>query len=182
VRRAPNRQSVAAPEGLTVRYHRDLEGRERRPFVRRALLWLVGLLLVVGLANVFGQSPSSATATGDVAELELSAPTKLRSGLYYQARFRITALEELEAATLVLDPDWLDGMTLNTITPAPVGEASRDGRIAFELGRIPAGDEHLFFLQLQVNPTTTGRRSQHANLYDGERLVASIERTLTVWP
>jgi hypothetical protein len=33
-------------------------------------------------------------------------------------------------------------MTLNTLEPGPVGEASRDGRIAIDLGRIPAGKTH----------------------------------------
>jgi hypothetical protein len=173
---------VAAPEGLTLGHHRDLQGRERRPYVRRALLALLAAFLLVGLANVFGQSPSASTSETAAADLELSAPRALRSGLYYQVRFRVTAREELEEATLVLDPDWLEGMTLNTLEPAPIGEASRDGSIALELGRIPAGDEYLFFLQFQVNPTTTGRRSQRVDLYDGERLVTSIDRTLTVWP
>ena len=50
-------------------------------------------------------------------------------------------------------------MTLNTLEPAPVGEASRDGRIALDLGHIPAGDEHVLFLHFQVNPTDVGRRA-----------------------
>lgn len=173
---------MAAPEGLTLKHHRDLEGRERRPFARRALLALLAGFLVLGLANVFGQHPARSSVTTPIADLELWAPDKLRSGLYFEARFRIAAHQEVESATLVLDTGWLEGMTLNTLEPAPVGEASRDGRIALELGRIPAGDEHVFYLQFQVNPTTTGRRSQHVDLYDGERLLASIERTATVWP
>ena len=143
---APNRQGVAAPEGLTLRHHRDLEGRERRPIVRWGLVGLLAALLGAGLLNAFGQTPALSTAAAGAAELELSAPRALRSGLYFQARFRIRAHEELDSATLVLDPDWLEGMTLNTLAPAPVGEASRDGAIALELGRVPAGAEHLLYL------------------------------------
>jgi len=178
----PNRQGVAAPEGLTLRHHRDLEGRERRPYVRWTLLSLLVAFLLVGLANVFGQRPTHATAAAAAAELQLIVPGKLRSGLYFQARFRVSAREELESATLVLDSGWFEGMTLNTLAPTPVGEASRDGDVAFELGRVPAGDEHLFFLQFQVNPTTVGRRSQRVALYDGESLLATIDRTATVFP
>ena len=83
---------------------------------------------------------------------------------------------------LVLDPDWLEDITLNTVEPSPVGEASRDGRIALELGRIPAGDEHRLYLHFQVNPTALGRRSQDVELYDGERLLLSVERDAIVWP
>jgi len=173
---------VATPEGLTLGRHRDLEGRERRPFVRWALLALLTAYLVLGLLGVFGQRPSTARAAGDDAELELSAPDALRSGLYFQARVRVSADEELEDAVLVLDGDWLEGVTLNTVEPAPVGEASRDGRIALELGRVPAGDEHVLYLHFQVNPTTTGRRAQRIDLYDAERLVATVDRTVTIWP
>jgi hypothetical protein len=52
----------------------------------------------------------------------------------------------------------------------------------FELGRIPAGQKHVLFLQLQVNPTNVGRRSQNVRLFDGDELLATIERTVTVFP
>ena len=73
-------------------------------------------------------------------------------------------------------------MTLNTVEPAPVSEASRDGQIAFELGHIPAGDEYRFYLHFQVNPTEFGRREQDVALYDGETLLARLDRTTTIWP
>ena len=41
-----------------------------------------------------------------------------------------------------------------------MGEASRDGKIALDLGHVPAGAEHVFFLHFQVNPTEVGRRAQ----------------------
>jgi hypothetical protein len=171
-----------APQGLTVRRHRDLEGRERRPRVRRLLLAVVAAIAVAGLLNVFGQRPTSSTASGPVATLDVYSPNKVRSGLYFMSRFHIRAIREIREATLVLDPGWLEGMTLNTLAPGPIGEASRDGRLAFELGHIPAGDDHLFFLHFQVNPTNVGRRSNDVELYDGERLLLTVDRTITVWP
>jgi hypothetical protein len=173
---------AAPPDGLTLRHHRDLIGRERRPWVRRALLGLLGLVLALGLLNAFGQRPSIFTAESPAASLEISSPARLRSGLIFQSRFHIHANREVRQATLVLDPGWLEGMTLNTVEPAPIGEASRDGRLALELGRIPAGDDYLFFLQFQVNPTNVGRRSNDVELYDGGRLLLRLDRTVTVWP
>jgi hypothetical protein len=170
------------PEGLTLSHHRELEGRARRPLIRQALLVLLGLVLALGLFNVFGQRPREDFAASAVARFEVSAPTKLRGGLFFQARFRVVALEEIGDATIVLHPDWLEGITLNTVEPAPIGESSRDGRIAFELGRIPAGDEHRFYLQFQVNPTAVGKRSQTVELFDGERLLVSVDRDAVVWP
>ena len=73
-------------------------------------------------------------------------------------------------------------MTINTIEPSPVGEGSNDGRLVFDLGHVPAGQRHILFMQIQVNPTNVGRRPQNVRLYDGEQLLATIDRTVTVFP
>jgi hypothetical protein len=173
---------ASAPDQLTLARHRDLEGRERRPYVRWLLLTLLALFLGLGLLNVFGQRPDTRTVSTDGVELEVYSPEHLRSGLFFMSRFTIRAEREIEAATLVLDPGWLEGITLNTLEPSPVGEASRDGRIALDLGRVPAGSEHVFFLHFQVNPTEVGRRSQDVELADGETRLLAIDRTVTIYP
>jgi hypothetical protein len=170
------------PDHLTLKRHRDLRGRERRPILRAVGLACIGVLCLLGLANVFGQRPSTDTGESDVARLDVYSPREVRSGLYFESRFHVHAREEIENATLVLEPGWLEGMTLNTIAPAPIGEASRDGDLAFELGRIPAGGEHIFFLHFQVNPTNVGTRSQDVELYDGEDRLLAIERDVKVFP
>ena len=171
-----------APDQLTLAHHRDLQGRERRPVARWVGLGLLALLALAGLANAFGQRPATDVAESEVARLEVYSPKRLRGGLFYESRFHIDAREEIEEATLVLDPGWLEGMTLNTLEPGPIGEASRDGRVAMELGRIPKGQTHLFFLQFQVNPTNIGRRSADVELHDGERLLLRLDRTVTIFP
>ena len=170
------------PDQLTLEHHRDLVGRERRPTVRWIGLGLVGVFVFAGLLNVFGQRPDTDLVGSDVAELKVYAPTKLRGGLYYEARFTIDARQDIEEATIVLESGWMEGMTLNTVEPAPVGEASRDGSVAFELGHIPAGDTYIFYLQFQVNPTNVGRRSVDVELADGETTLLRVERTVTIWP
>ena len=173
---------VDVPDGLTLEHHRDLIGRERRPIARWVLLTLLGLLCLLGLANLFGQRPQTTTAESAVAALDVYSPERLRSGLFFESRFHIRATQEIREATLVLEPGWLEGITLNTLAPSPIGEASRDGRIALELGRIPAGGEHIFFLHFQVNPTNVGYRSQDVALYDGEKLLLTIDRPVTIFP
>ena len=171
-----------APDQLTLGRHRDLQGRERRPWIRWALLGLLGLLALLGLLNVFGQRPQTQVVDGESASLEIYSPQRLRSGLFFESRFTVRAREDLDQATLVLDPGWLEGMTLNTIEPAPVGEANRDGRLALELGHIPAGQEHVVFLQFQVNPTNLGHRAADVELHDGETPLLRANRTVTVFP
>jgi hypothetical protein len=169
------------PDQLTLKLNRDREGK-RDVVARRLMVGAIVVLLGLGLANLFGQHPSRTVAEAEAATLEVHAPERVRGGLFYQARFRVDALTEVEEATLVLDPGWVEGITINTVEPGPIGEASRDGRLAFELGRIPAGQKHVFYLQLQVNPTNVGHRSQDVRLYDGEELLAKIDRTITVFP
>ena len=173
---------ASTPDQLTLKRHRDLVGRENRPYARWALLTLLGLLCLLGLLNAFGQRPQTHTASANGAELEVYSPERLRSGLFFMSRFTIRAERELESATLVLDPGWLEGITLNTLAPSPVGEASRDGKLAFDLGHVRAGTEHVFFLHFQVNPTEVGRRPQDVELFDGETPLLHIDRTVTVYP
>jgi hypothetical protein len=169
------------PDQLTLKVNRDREGK-RDVLFRRIALCSILVLLALGLLNVFGQHPATATAESPAATLEVHAAERVRGGLYYQARFRVDALRELEKATLVLDSGWSEGTTINTVEPSPVSEASRDGRLVFELGRIPSGEKHVLYLQLQVNPTNVGRRSQHVQLFDGDELLATINRTITIFP
>jgi hypothetical protein len=169
------------PDQLVLEVARDREGRRDIMFRRLAFASLV-VFLGLGLFNLFGQQPSTTTAEAADAKLEVYAPERVRGGLFYEARFRVDAVRELTEATLVLDPGWAEGITINTVEPAPVGEASRDGKLVFVLGRIPAGQKHLFFLQLQVNPTNVGHRSQDVQLFDGSELLATVNRSVTVFP
>ncbi|HEV2713497.1 MAG TPA: hypothetical protein VGU26_10420 [Gaiellaceae bacterium] len=169
------------PDQLTIERARDREGRRDVQF-RRAAFSVVLLLIGLALLNLFGQRPSTKTAAADAATLKVYAPERVRGGLYFQARFHIDAIRELEEATLVLDPGWVEGITINTVQPSPVGEGSRDGKLVYELGRIPAGQKHVFFLQLQVNPTNVGHRSQGVRLFDGDELLASVDRSITIFP
>jgi hypothetical protein len=169
------------PAFLTLRRNRDEVGRREVP-IRRALVAIVALFLLAGLLNVFGQRPQTVYAAAPAASLKLYAPTHVRGGLYYEARFTIDAREDLKNAMLELDPGWIEGTTINTIEPGPLAEASRNGKLLFTLGHIRAGTTYLFFMQLQVNPTNVGRRSQNVALYDGGTLVTRIKRTITIFP
>jgi hypothetical protein len=170
------------PAGLSLEHNRDLVGREKHPWTRRALVALLAAILLAGLLNLFGQRPVSTTAAVPEASLTVHAPTHLRGGLLFEARITVAATEEIERAAVVLDQGWLEGITVNTIEPSPIGEASRDGRLVLELGRVPAGDEHVLYLQMQVNPTTVGRRSTDVVLEDDARVLARVDRTVTIWP
>src|ERR671923_2990121 len=113
------------PAYLTLKRNRDQAGRREAP-LRRVLMSLVCLFLLAGLLNVFGQRPATSEAGTAAASLKVYAADRVRGGLYYEARFTVTARQDVKDARLVLDSGWLEGMTINTIEPSPLGEASRD--------------------------------------------------------
>jgi hypothetical protein len=169
------------PQSLTLKDNRDAtEVVELR--ARRAFFLLLAIALLLGLANVYGQSPTGSEVDAPAALLEVSAPVDVRGGLYFQGRFRISAHEEIGKATLVLASGWLESTHINTIEPAPVGEASRDGNLALDFGHVAAGDSITVYVQFQVNPNNLGRRSQDVRLYDDTELLATAQRDVTIWP
>jgi hypothetical protein len=171
-----------APEGIVLRRHRDLQGRRHQVWVRRAIIAIIAVVPLLGLANVFGQRAVSTEATGAQASLSVNAPVRLRGGLIYEAHLIIRARSDLPKAALILHPDWLSGMTLNTLEPSPESETSENGALRFDLGEIKAGKRFDLVLQYQVNPTAIGRRKQWIDLVDGQAMIASVRRDLFIFP
>jgi hypothetical protein len=169
------------PELLDPGRHRDRAGTGEL-IARRTVFALLAALFVAALLGAFGQRPDASAAAGDRAELEVSAPERVRGGLLFQARFTVDVLATVGNATLVLEDGWTESMQINTIEPSPTEEASRDGRLALSFGELEPGDRLVVYMQFQVNPTNVGRRSADVGLYDGEELLASVDRTITVFP
>jgi hypothetical protein len=170
------------PDFIVLKQHRDLAGRRHEAWIRRGILALLAAVPIIALLNVFGQRPTTSRAAAPAASLKLYAPEALRGGLFYEARFHIRATRELKDARLVLDPGWLEGMQVNTIEPSPLGEASDDGKLALDLGHVPAGKSYLLFMQFQVNATNVGHRSRDVSLYDGDRKLLTVHRSVTIFP
>jgi hypothetical protein len=173
--------TTRTPDYISLKRHRD-----DRHLVERSIRWAVVALLtavaVAALANVFGQHHVVLVADSGSATLRVSAPGALRSGLLYQGRFEVDARERLRWPTLVLARGWWDAMSVNSVEPQPTRSWSRDGHIAMEFGPIAAGRSFTVYLYLQANPTTAGRRDQSVELRDGNRTLASIGRSVNVFP
>jgi hypothetical protein len=170
-------------EGLDAEVHRDLKGRFVEPWGRRALLTACLAVIVLALLNVFGQHTSRGRAASGAGSLEVTAPSTLRGGLIYQARFTFRAHgHALNHPTLLLDSGWFDGMTFNGAVPDPSQQSDVGGRVAMEFDRLPANQHATVWLSFQVNPTTLGHREADAELDDGESVVARVHHALTVIP
>ena len=171
------------PDGIVLKRHRDLDGMRETLWPRRLILGAVVVFALLGLANVFGQRPVTASADTAVASLKLNAPDHLRGGLLFSARFHITAHHDVKDAVLVLDQGWAEGMAINTIEPSPVGEASRDGKLSLDLGHIPAGQSYVLYMQFQANATNLAwYRPAGVTLLDGSTRLLHIDHKVTSYP
>jgi len=171
------------PDTLVLRRHRDEPAQRTGIWVRRGVLAVFAGAAVAGLANVFGQRPESVQAGGAAAKLSVYAPSAIRGGDFMEARFHITARRDLKNAILRLDPGWGEGLSMNTIEPSPVGQASDNGRFSFTLGHIPKGRSFILFMEFQVNPTNLAwNRRQNVELDDGNRKLLVVHHSLTIFP
>ena len=176
--------AAEAPDYLDLRRHRDWEGRRYQRTLPNILFALICLIPLAAVFNVFGQKPDvqKVANPNGVATLELTAPTAVRSGLLWQARFDIRANRDIKDAVLVLDSGWLESMTMNTAEPSAASESSRNGSLAMDLGEIPAGKLWRQFLEFQANPVNLGTQSQGVTLYDGNVPLLHMNRDITIWP
>ena len=169
------------PDCISLAAHRDHHHPVERGF-RWAVVALLVAICVAGLAGVFGQRHEDVTAAARAARLELRAPAVLRSGLLFQGRFRVAAEGQLRKPTLVLDAGWFDAVSVNAVVPEPATSWSEGGRVAFAFPALREGDTMTVYVDLQMNPTTAGKREQGVELRDGNRTIASIHRSVPVFP
>jgi len=181
--RVGNQRRVGAtPDQIVLSRHRDLEGRRKGVFWRRAMVGLLAAFLVAGLLNVFGQRPEDTTVQAAGVSLQLHAPTSLRGGLLYEASIMIHAQRTLHDPVLVFAKGWAVAQTINTLEPTPATQSSDEGQLSLGLGPIQAGSTYTLFAEFQVNPTSVGSYSGDVTLYDGNTKLLHIDRTLVVYP
>ncbi len=173
---------ASAPDGISLKRHRDLAGRTRNPWLRRVLLCVIAVIPVLALLNVFGQHPTTTSVATPAVSVNVTAPTRLRSGLIFQVRVQITARQNIKELELVFDRGWWESMSVNSTVPEPTEESSSDGRVVFDYGQLGAGHTHVSWLYFQVNPTNVGKRQENIDVKDGETQLAHINRSMTIFP
>lgn len=159
-----------------------LAGRGSAPWVRRLFVALFAALAIAGLLNAFGQEASRSQATAGAAQLRVTAPARLRGGLFYQGRVEVRARRAIKSPRIALGPGWTEQMQINTIEPAADSESSRDDRLSLSYAGMRAGAKLTVWLQLEVNPTGAGHRDQTVALYDGTTRLARVKRSVRVFP
>jgi hypothetical protein len=180
---ASKRESVSEPpDGITLERHVQLSGRASGPWLRRSLLLLIAALPVLALLNVFGQHPTTTSAGTAAVNVNVTAPSRLRSGLIFQVRVQVVAHRNLNDLKLAFDKGWWESMSVNSTVPEPTESTSEDGRVVFSYGKVAAGETHVSWVYFQTNPTNVGQRSENLEVRDGEAPLARLHRSVTVFP
>jgi hypothetical protein len=83
---------------------------------------------------------------------------------------------------LLLSQGFLNGFTINSISPDASSQVSRNGPVALVYDRLDSGQRMEIFMEGQVNANTVGRRRWGIDVYDGTTRRAGVHRTITVFP
>lgn len=170
------------PAGIDRTRHQDLAGRGHHVWWRRVVLTGVAVIPVLGLLGVFGQRAVQDSVQAAAASLLVNSPAHVRGGVMFTTEIVITPHRQLRDARLYLDEGWFEGMTLNGLSPQPSSQSARGRWQVWDFGQLAAGTEFRIWIAFQVNPTNVGRHSQDVVLYDGPARLATLSRTVTVFP
>jgi hypothetical protein len=170
------------PGHLDRRRDLELEGRTSHGWIRRGVLAAMVVVLALALWSFFGQRPTETSASARGVSFQLSSPTRLRGGLIFQTRISFRAAHTLRHPVVELSDNWFDGVTLNSIQPAPVSEARGSHGVRLLMGKLAGGKSETLYLEWSVNPTTVGGRDLTATLLDGDRVLTTIERHVIFFP
>lgn len=178
-----------AQQPAVQRYPDGIREEHARPqsFVRRYLGWLalvvLAALLSVALTGFLGGHPNpTRVVESSRAELEVNLPEIMRSGEFFEMRFRVHARDSIKRPVLAVSHSYLRDLTLNTFKPSPAEETS-DGtyyRMVFE--PMEPGDSFELMIDGQVNPDLFGGTQGSVGLLDDEAPIASMPLKLEIRP
>lgn len=174
-------ESNEFPQGLSEAH---AGGRAASPlFVRLLPTLFLGAVIAAAFTGIYGGTPNAVRrAAGEGAVLTADVPEVLRSGEFFEMRFRIRATAPLADATLTIDQAYLHDITVNTQLPAAEKEAASDGAFRFSYGPLAAGEALDIKLDGQVNPSLFLGTEGAVAVADGADEIARIPLDLTVLP
>lgn len=163
------------------------EHARRRTLLRHYQGWvalgLLGALLALALTGMLGgHANPTVAAESDRAVLAVNTPHVLRSGEFFEIRFRVQAKQPISRPVLAVSHAYLRDLTLNTFKPSPAEESSDGTYYRMEFEPLEAGESFEVMIDGQVNPDLFGGTRGSIELLDGETRIAAIPLKLEVRP
>lgn len=144
---------------------------------------ILSTLLIAAFLGWLGGTPSARySGLGNQADIAVSMPRILRSGMFFEARIDVTARESLRDATIAMSPGLWRSITINTQLPEPTDQEFKNGFYQLHYGPLGAGERISMKFDAQINPDIFLSNRGKIALLDGDRHVARLPVTLTVLP
>jgi hypothetical protein len=169
------------PDGVEDR-HVAVPSRLHRHANPLSLLLLGGMIVLALFGILGGRRAETLSATSSAADLAVTVPHTMRSGIFFEMRVEVTAKRAIADAVVAIDASAWHDLTINTQIPAADKEEATDGVFRFHYGPLKAGDRLTMKVDGQINPPlTVGTRGRVA-LLDGEAELASVPLHIRVLP
>ncbi|KHJ55059.1 hypothetical protein LA66_11030 [Aureimonas altamirensis] len=144
---------------------------------------LLAVFLGAGLTGwMGGRMPPPLVTEGPVARMAVSAPSIVRSGLFFEVTIDVTAERDIEDVVIAVEPDLWSRQTQNSMIPAAADETYGDGGFRYSYGPLDAGASLHVKADFQINPDLMWGTSGVVRLYDGQRELLRQPLELKVWP
>ena len=167
------------PDGIDERHVLKRHGR----LAGAVPLLVLSVVMAAALLGAFGGTgPDRLRAESPDAELTVSLPLTLRSGVFFEMVVGVSARNHLDDAVIAIGPALWRDMTINTVMPGSAEEKFEDGFFRFHYGSLDAGQRLELKIDGQVNPDLFAGTRGEVELLDGQRTLATVPVKIKVLP
>ena len=167
------------PDGIGEEHARPPEGW--RQHASPLALVVFGLVIALGLTGLLGREAEwRAEANG--VRLAVHSSEIIRNGEFFEMRISVEADEPIGELVVGVDEELWKDMTVNTMIPGAVEEASADGEFRFTFAELEAATRFILKVDIQVNPDIVAGNDGTVTVYDGEAPLATTDVNITVLP
>lgn len=138
-------------------------------------------MIVLGLTGLLGREAAwRAEANG--VRLVVHSSEIIRNGEFFEMRVTVESEDALGELVIGIEDGLWEDMTVNTLIPGPVDEASNDGEFRLTFAELDANTPFLLKVDLQVNPDIVAGNDGAVTVYDGEEPMVTTDLSITVLP
>lgn len=170
----------ALPDGIDDSLVAPRRGVARHASVLSAIV--LGTVVALGLSGRAGGKIVAPGAETPEVALRVEMPDVVRNGEMLEARVHVRAKRTIGKLVIGIESALLRELTVNTMVPAAGEESHVQGAFRFAFGKLEAGEEFVYKIDGQVNPTLFGSNRGRISVLDGKAPLAAVEASLRVLP
>jgi hypothetical protein len=177
---------MASTRESTVEEQADFDQHLRRlrlrRWVRRAVLAVLGLVVVLGIVGLLGERTGRVHAAAAGVSLTVSYPSIVRDGPPTSLEITVVRAGGFSGAVdLAFDGRYLSALDQVSVSPQPDSERAAGDDVVWTFSQ-PAGDRLVVDIDAQVSSQARFRHPGQVRLVDGGDTVVAVRFTTRVWP